>query len=61
MKKLILVLTLLGTMVHAQEVKQIPQISISGEGKIKVTPDEALITVSVENTGKEAVLINKDV
>ncbi|HLO74575.1 MAG TPA: SIMPL domain-containing protein [Flavobacterium sp.] len=59
MKKLILVLTLLGTMVHAQEVKQIPQISISGEGKIKVTPDEALITVSVENTGKEAAEVKK--
>lgn len=59
MKKLFLVLTLLTTMVQAQEVKQIPQISVSGEGKIKVTPDEAIITVAVENTGKEAAEVKK--
>ncbi len=33
MRKLFLVLTLITTMVQAQEVKQVPQISISGEGK----------------------------
>jgi len=59
MKKLFLVLTLITTMVQAQEVKQIPQISVSGEGKIKVTPDEAIITVAVENTGKEAAEVKK--
>lgn len=46
-------------MVQAQEVKQIPQISVSGEGKIKVTPDEAIITVAVENSGKEAIEVKK--
>ena len=59
MKKLFLVLTLITTMVQAQEVKQIPQISVSGEGKIKVTPDEAIITVAVENTGKDATEVKK--
>ncbi len=59
MKKLFLVLTLITTMVQAQEVKQIPQISVSGEGKIKVTPDEAIITVAVENSGKEAAEVKK--
>lgn len=59
MKKLFLVLTLITTMVQAQEVKQIPQISVSGEAKIKVTPDEAIITVAVENTGKEAAEVKK--
>ena len=54
MKKLLLVLTLVTATFQAQEVKQVPQISVSGEGKIKVTPDEAMITVAVENTGKEA-------
>lgn len=43
----------------AQEVKQIPQISVSGEGIIKVVPDEAIITVSVENTSKESVEAKK--
>jgi len=46
-------------MVQAQEVKTVPQISVSGEGKIKVTPDEAIITVAVENTGKEAAEVKK--
>ena len=59
MKKIFLVLTLLTTMVQAQEVKQIPQISVSGEGKIKVAPDEAVITVAVENSGKEATEVKK--
>ena len=59
MKNLFLVLTLITTMVQAQDVKQIPQISVSGEAKIKVTPDEAIITVAVENTGKEAAEVKK--
>lgn len=59
MRKLFLVLTLITTMVHAQEVKQVPQISVSGEGKIKVIPDEATITVAVENTGKESAEVKK--
>lgn len=59
MRKLFLVLTLITTMVQAQEVKQVPQISISGEGKIKVIPDEATITVAVENSGKDATEVKK--
>lgn len=59
MKKLFLVLTLISTMVQAQEVKQIPQINISGEGKMKVVPDEAIITVAVENNGKDATEVKK--
>lgn len=59
MKKMILVLTLITTMVQAQEGKMIPQISVAGEGKIKVTPDEVLITVGVENSGKEAAEVKK--
>ncbi len=59
MKKLILVLTLVATMTQAQENKLVPQITVSGEGKIKVTPDEALITIGVENAGKDAVEVKK--
>lgn len=59
MKKLFLVLTLVTTMVQAQEIRQVPQISVSGEGKIKVTPDEAIITVAIENSGKEAAEVKK--
>lgn len=41
---------------HAQTVdgKAVPQIVVSGEGKIKVTPDQAVITVGAENSGQEA-------
>lgn len=54
MKKAILVLTvLLGTMsLAAQETS--PYISVSGEGIVKVVPDQVLIKVRVENKGKSA-------
>lgn len=59
MKKIILLLALVTATIQAQEQKQVPQITVSGEGKIKVTPDEAFITVAVENTGKEAAEVKK--
>lgn len=59
MKKLVMILLFSVGMVQAQEVKTVPQISVSGEGKIKVTPDEAIITVAVENAGKEAAEVKK--
>jgi uncharacterized protein YggE len=59
MKNLVMILLFSAGMVQAQEVKTVSQISVSGEGKIKVTPDEAIITVAVENTGKEAAEVKK--
>lgn len=62
MKKTILLLTLLmGTMMEAQDQKtnQIPQISVTGEGKIKVVPDQGVISLGVENTGKDAAEVKK--
>lgn len=60
MKKLALVvLTLFVTMSHAQEQKQIPQVSVSGEGKIKVKPDQVVINFGVENVGKDAQEVKK--
>lgn len=62
MKKAVLILTtLFAIMTQAQEQqKQIPQISVSGEGKVKVTPDEALITIAVETKGTKAIDVKKD-
>ena len=54
MKKFFLVLTFITAMVQAQTIQTVPKISVVGEGKIKVTPDEAVITVGVENIGKDA-------
>ena len=52
MKKALFILSVLFmTFSYGQEAKQIPQISVSGEGKIKVIPDEATIVVTVETKG----------
>lgn len=39
--------------------KQIPQVNVSGEGKIKVTPDKVSINFGVENIGKDATEVKK--
>lgn len=44
---------------NAQEMKTQPQIIVSGEGKIKVTPDYVIISVGVENTGEQAADVKK--
>ncbi len=43
----------------AQENKQIPLINVSGEGKVRVTPDQALISVTVESKGNVAAEVKK--
>lgn len=53
MKKLVFVFTLFVVTAQAQELKQIPQISISGEGKILVAPDIVIIQLGVQNSGKD--------
>ncbi len=63
MKKTILVLTILLTSMatmHAQETKQIPMINVSGEGKVKVTPDQVVITVSIETKGSKAAEVKTE-
>lgn len=60
MKKTILILmTIFATATQAQEIKQVPQITVSGEGKIKVAPDYAIISIGVENTGADAAEVKK--
>ena len=47
-------------MSQAQESKIVtPMINVSGEGKVFVTPDEAIITVSVETKGKNSTEVKK--
>ena len=62
MKKIVLtllVLTAAITTTRAQVENTFPQISVSGEGTVKVTPDEAIITIGVVNIGKEADEVKK--
>ncbi len=61
MKKSILILTVFfASFLHAQEQqKQIPQINVSGEGKIKVTPDKVVVNFGVQNLGNDATEVKK--
>ncbi|WP_136669197.1 SIMPL domain-containing protein [Flavobacterium sp. H122] len=61
MKKLVVTfLMFLTAMTYAQDQKpQIPQVNVSGEGKVKVAPDQCVITLGVENTGKDAASVKK--
>jgi uncharacterized protein YggE len=60
MKKVILIaFVLFAVLVQAQEQKQTPQISVSGEGKISVQPDQVVVNFGVENLGKDATEVKK--
>ena len=60
MKKAIVIAFLLfAALVQAQEQKQVPQISVSGEGKVSVKPDQVVVNFGVENTGKDATEVKK--
>ena len=61
MKKAILILAVLFmTASYSQEQKQIPMINVSGEGKVKVAPDQALISVSIETKGTKAEEVKRE-
>ena len=61
MKKvfLIAVTVLMTTLSNAQEMKTVPQIVVSGEGKIKVIPDRVVVNFGVDNVGKDATEVKK--
>ena len=55
MKKAVLILALLFMAIsYSQEQKQIPMINVSGEGRVKVAPDQASISISIETKGTKA-------
>jgi len=60
MKKAIFILAFVASLtLQAQETQPLPQINVIGEGKIKVIPDQAFITVSVETKGNNAKDVKK--
>ena len=60
MKKSIAILACFFTVLtYSQEVKPIPQINVSGEGKIKAVPDQVTIIASVETKGTNAKEVKK--
>ncbi|TRX16324.1 DUF541 domain-containing protein [Flavobacterium franklandianum] len=61
MKKVILILALvIMANSYAQDHKQVPMINVSGEGKVKVAPDQALISISIETKGTKAEDVKRE-
>jgi uncharacterized protein YggE len=58
-KSILFVICLFSALAYSQEVKQIPQINVSGEGKIKVVPDQVSILATVETKGTNAKEVKK--
>lgn len=55
MKKVILIFALVFMAnSYSQDQKLVPMINVSGEGKVKVAPDQALISISIETKGTKA-------
>jgi len=60
MKKFLVLFALaIMTTANAQYPKPDPQISVNGEGKVKVVPDQAFISISVETKGNNATDVKK--
>ena len=59
-KALLLVSILLATALQAQEIKQLPLINVSGEGKIKVVPDQAAVSFAIETKGSKAADVKNE-
>jgi uncharacterized protein len=45
---------------YSQEQKQVPMINVSGEGKVKVAPDQASISISIETKGTKAEEVKRE-
>lgn len=58
-KSILFVICLFTVMAHSQEIKPIPQVNVSGEGKIKVVPDQVTILATVETKGTNAKEVKK--
>lgn len=59
MKKTLLLFAVLFISFAQSQEKQIPLLTVNGEGKIKVAPDQASISVSVLSTGTKAAEVKK--
>jgi uncharacterized protein YggE len=61
MKKAILILALVFMAnSYSQEQKLVPMINVSGEGKVKIAPDQASISISVETKGTKAEEVKRE-
>ncbi|NRT12134.1 SIMPL domain-containing protein [Flavobacterium sp. 14A] len=61
MKKALIILAMVFmAQSYGQEIKQVPQISVNGQAKVKVAPDQATITATVETKGSNAKDVKKE-
>ena len=62
MRKAFLILALIAVAVAGaqEQQKPVPQINVNGEGKIKVVPDQAFISVSIDTKGNKAADVKKE-
>ena len=63
MKNVILILIsifAMTTQAQMPDLKPLPMINVSGEGKVKVAPDQAIITISQETKGAIAINVKKE-
>jgi uncharacterized protein YggE len=58
-KSILFVLCLFTVLAYSQEIKLIPQVNVSGEGKIKVVPDQVTVLATVETKGTNAKEVKK--
>ncbi|MDR6844358.1 SIMPL domain-containing protein [Flavobacterium granuli] len=58
-KSILFVICLFTVLAYSQEIKPIPQVNVSGEGKIKVVPDQVTILATVETKGNNAKEVKK--
>lgn len=59
MLRTLLVLTIATTATMAQNPVPQPTVSVTGEGIVRVVPDEATINIRVENTGENTTALKK--
>lgn len=59
-KSALMLFTMLSFLTQAQEIKPIPMVTVSGEGKIKVIPDQVSLTIGVETKGTNSAEVKKE-
>jgi uncharacterized protein len=58
---LVILITFFTIIMDAQDHKpQVPQVTVAGEGKVRVTPDQAEISVTIETKGTKAFDVKKE-
>lgn len=61
MKKTLLILALLFMAnSYSQEQKLVPMINVSGEGKVKIAPDQASVSISIETKGTKSEDVKRE-